>query len=256
MVAVIETSWQDILDGKPLPESPVRRIFREYVEIVANKARTAIPELNGRTEKAVKLVLSGDVSIAPDGQGTVASQSNGNLTYLVGKGISCSCKDHPHAPKKLCAHLLAYHIFTRATALAKQKLEAQAESPRPEPVSPQADPAEAVSTSTAHIPAQFLTEIHGRLFVQYAGLLAMAHEHGLVNLSAHFISVTDTLALAEATAEFADGKTFSECADATPQNVGSTVRAHFARIALTRAKARCLRDALNISVCSVEELET
>jgi hypothetical protein len=84
----------------------------------------------------------------------------------------------------------------------------------------------------------------------------MAHERGLVNLSAHFISVTDTLALAEATAEFADGKTFSECADATPQNVGSTVRAHFARIALTRAKARCLRDALNISVCSVEELET
>jgi hypothetical protein len=26
-------------------------------------------------------------------------------------------------------------------------------------------------------------------------------------------------------------------------------------MALTRAKARCLRDALNISVCSVEEME-
>jgi len=84
----------------------------------------------------------------------------------------------------------------------------------------------------------------------------MAHERGLTSLSAHFISVTETLALAEAKATFADGKTFSECADSTPQNVGPTVRAHFPRLALTRAKARCLRDALNISVCSVEEMET
>ena len=40
----------------------------------------------------------------------------------------------------------------------------------------------------------------------------------------------------------------------TPENVGSKVRPHFARLALTRAKARCLRDALNISLCAVEEL--
>jgi hypothetical protein len=37
--------------------------------------------------------------------------------------FSCSCKDHPKAPKHLCKHVLAYHIFTRATALAKQRLE-------------------------------------------------------------------------------------------------------------------------------------
>ena len=94
------------------------------------------------------------------------------------------------------------------------------------------------------------------MFVQYAGLLAMAHERGLVTLSAHFISVTGDLALAEATAEFADGKIFKECADATPSNVNPKVKAHFPSMALTRAKARCLRDALNISVCSVEEMET
>src|SRR5262249_271557 len=148
------------------------------------------------------------------GQGTIASQSNGNGTHNVGRGDTCSCKDHPKAPKHLCKHVLAYHIFTRSMALAKQKLDSQAESPRPEPVSPEpTSPVEASGTTTAHIPAQFLSEIHGRLFVQYAGLLAMAHERGLVNLSAHFISVTDTLALAEATAEFADGKIFMECAD-------------------------------------------
>src|SRR5215470_16581457 len=114
---------------------------------------------------------------------------------------------------------------------------------------------EAVSTSTAHIPVQFLTEIHGKQFVQYAGLLAMAHERGLVNLSANFITVSGDLALAEATAEFSDGKVFKECADSTPLNVNPKVKQHFPRMALTRAKARALRDALNISVCSVEELE-
>ena len=37
-------------------------------------------------------------------------------------------------------------------------------------------------------------------------------------------------------------------------NVNPKVKAHFARMALTRAKARALRDALNISMCSVEEI--
>jgi hypothetical protein len=123
MVAVIETNWQDILDGKLLPESPARTAFREAVETIADKARTAIPTLNGRVERAVQIILNGDLSIAPDGQGTIASQSNGTGVYSVGKGDSCSCKDHPKAPKHLCKHVLAYHIFTRATALAKQRLE-------------------------------------------------------------------------------------------------------------------------------------
>ncbi len=86
--------------------------------------------------------------------------------------------------------------------------------------------------------------------------LVMAHEHGLVNLSAHFISVDSELALAEATAEFQNGRCFSECADSPPKNVSITIRPHFARMALTRAKARALHDALNISMCSLEELET
>ena len=122
MVAVIETSWQDILDGKPLPESPARTAFREAVENIADKARTAVPTLNGRVERAIQIILNGDLSIAPDGQGTIASQSNGTGAYNVGKGDSCSCKDYPKAPKHLCKHVLAYHIFTRATALAKQRL--------------------------------------------------------------------------------------------------------------------------------------
>lgn len=47
---------------------------------------------------------------------------------------------------------------------------------------------------------------------------------------------------------------FSEAADATPANVAPRVKAHFPRMALTRAKARALRDALNMGMCSLEEL--
>lgn len=63
---------------------------------------------------------------------------------------------------------------------------------------------------------------------------------GLVSLTARLISVTPELALAEATATFADGRTFQECADSTPANVNPKVKAHFPRMALTRAKARTL----------------
>ncbi len=137
----------------------------------------------------------------------------------------------------------------RATALANEKLEAHVDNQQNAPGdTPRAE-------TRVSIPPEFITQIHGKDFVQYSGLLNMAHERGLVNLSARFISVDSELALAEATAEFADGRVFQECSDATPANVHPKVKLHFPRMALTRAKARALRDALNINLCSVEELE-
>jgi hypothetical protein len=91
--------------------------------------------------------------------------------------------------------------------------------------------------------------------VRYADLLAMVNKRGLQKLEATFITVTDALAVAQVTATFTDGHHFTESGDATPDNVHFDVRPHFARLALTRAKARALRDALNISMCAVEELE-
>jgi hypothetical protein len=83
----------------------------------------------------------------------------------------------------------------------------------------------------------------------------MAHQQGLLSLKAEFISVTDTLALAKARVEFCDGRLFEECGDATPGNVNARIKPHFARMALTRAKCRALRDALNLAYVCAEELE-
>jgi len=102
---------------------------------------------------------------------------------------------------------------------------------------------------------KWVKKIHGKEFIQYEGLLALAHEHGMIELGAQFVSVTDALALAFAWAQFNDGRKFWESGDATPTNVHQQVRAHFPRVALTRAKARVLRDALNIGMVAVEELE-
>jgi hypothetical protein len=144
----------------------------------------------------------------------------------------------------MCKHRIAWQIYRCAYGAIHRPAVLQTEpAPVPEP-----------DDAALRIPAQFVTHLHGKAFVQFAGLLAMAHEHGLRSLTARFITVEADLATAEATAVFEDGRRFTECGDASPDNVGDKVRPHFARMALTRAKARALRDALNIGMCSVEEL--
>ena len=121
------------------------------------------------------------------------------------------------------------------------------------------DPAETLSDAPDAPPhgidPRFITYLHGKPFIRYAGLLAMAHARGLVSLKARFLSVTADLALAEAEAVLADGKTFSDCADSTPGNVPPHMKPHFPRMALTRCNARCLRDVLNIGITALAELE-
>ena len=62
------------------------------------------------------------------------------------------------------------------------------------------------------------------------------------------------LALAEVEAAFRDGQECSDASDATPGNVAPTVKLLYPRVALTRAKARCLRPALNRGMVALEEL--
>jgi hypothetical protein len=241
--AKVEVSWDQFMTGD-LPESPARVLFHEVVETVTDQARTALPEANGRVDRARELVLSGAVTpTAESAVFRVRSQSEAGTTYTVNG--TCNCPDDQK--ERPCKHRIGVWIWRRARKIVDQQRAGTAEPP-PEPTPPAAH-------TTQRISPQFLVELHGKQFITFGGLLALAHERGLVNLSANFISVNGDLALAEATAEFADGKIFMECADATPSNVNPKVRQHFPRMALTRAKARALRDALNISMVAVEELE-
>ena len=121
-------------------EFPARTAFRTAVAEVADKARAVLPQCNGRIEKAVSIVLAGDVELLDDGTAKVASQSHGTTKYFVVNG-ACECPDFSRAPSGMCKHRLAYGIAKRATTLGTQKLEAMvgatpADEPAPAPVSP------------------------------------------------------------------------------------------------------------------------
>jgi hypothetical protein len=120
-VSKVEVSWDDAFSGN-FPENPARTAWREAVTEIAERAKAALPEANGRIDSAVKLVLAGDVELLEGGTARVTSQSNGQTKYVVVNG-ECACKDFPKAPQGFCKHKLAYGIYKRASALAKEKLK-------------------------------------------------------------------------------------------------------------------------------------
>src|SRR5262245_38461717 len=121
MAIVTEISWDDIVDGKALPETPARKVWRQAVAEIADKAKAKLPECSGRVDSAVKIVLAGDVELLTDGTAKVASQSNGTTAYHVVNG-HCDCKDYPKAPHSFCKHRLGAAIARRAHELVKAKL--------------------------------------------------------------------------------------------------------------------------------------
>jgi hypothetical protein len=218
-----------------------RTHYRALVAEIAAKAKEKLPAaVNGRVESATKLVLAGDVTFLDDGTVQVGSSDPTRYYRLVGSTCTCTDFTQERAPEGWCKHRIAAGIQKRVQEMLPQSSRVETEA------SPE------VPTC---IDPRFLTYLHGKPFIKYTGLLAIAHTKGLVSLKAHFISVTQELALAEAEATFADGQTYSECADSTPQNVPAHIRPHYPRMALTRAKARALRDALNVAMVAVEELE-
>ena len=108
--------------------------------------------------------------------------------------------------------------------------------------------------ATSPVPPQYIVQIQGRPFVKFAGLLQLAHESGLVELTTSWTYNDATLSLAHAVAIFADGRRFEESGDAAPDTVTKKIAPHFRRVALTRASARALRNALAIDMCAAEEL--
>jgi len=110
------------------------------------------------------------------------------------------------------------------------------------------------------IPNEFLKNMHGNTFVLYKGLLYLAHKNGLEELHVDLLDYDkdEKLAIVKAKAILRDeegySREFSAIGDASPKNVNGMIAPHVIRMAGTRAKARALRDALGIGICSVEEL--
>jgi hypothetical protein len=114
----------------PTTFTPDRQRFRAVLAELADKARTTLPECNGRVEKAVALVLAGDIAYDPQtSTALVSSCSDPTKVYKV-RGKVCECKDYDRAPQHLCKHVLGVMFLIRV----EQTLAAEA---------PQAQPREA-----------------------------------------------------------------------------------------------------------------
>lgn len=106
-------------------ELPARQAWREAVAEIAAKAKETLPECHGRVDKAVAIVLNGDVELLPDGKAQVASQSNGTTAYFVVNG-TCECRDFPKAPSGWCKHRIAAGLAKRVAARVRAPLDAPA----------------------------------------------------------------------------------------------------------------------------------
>lgn len=107
------------------------------------------------------------------------------------------------------------------------------------------------------VPPEFTIQQNGRTFVLYAGLLSLVHQVGLRSIEVELVQTpaaeNQHTAICRARVETATG-VFTEIGDANSGNVTRLVAAHLIRMAATRAKARALRDAVNVGMTAIEEL--
>jgi len=107
--------------------TPDRQRFRQVLAELAEKARMTLPESNGRVEKAVGLVLQGDIAYDPQtSTALVHSCSDATKVYRV-RGKVCECPDYERAPQHLCKHVLGVMFLIRV----QQVLAAEAPTPAP-----------------------------------------------------------------------------------------------------------------------------
>ena len=102
-----------------------------------------------------------------------------------------------------------------------------------------------------------MIERQGKRFVLYAGLLEEAHSRGLRSIETELLQVPASsngeVAIVKGVVRTDEGK-FGGIGDASPENVNRAIAPHLIRMAETRAKARALRDAINVGVTAFEEL--
>lgn len=107
--------------------------------------------------------------------------------------------------------------------------------------------------------SEFLIDRNGKSFCLYAGLLDEAHQQGLSEIRTSLIQIPTDLngnvAICQCEVKTEKG-VFTGLGDASPQNVARAMLTCLIRMAETRAKARALRDAVNVGVAALEELDS
>ncbi len=196
-------------------------------------------EIQKRNAKAENL----RVLQAEDGSFYVESEK-GKILYNVildDEETSCTCGDFAKNSKK-DSNFQCKHILSVMNAIPKKEIEN-------------------ARFCEKHIPKlddRFITNIKGKDFVLYAGVLDLATQKNLLKLEVELLQFPSkengNEAICRAVAESKTGEVFSDIGDANPKNCHSMIAKHLIRMASTRSKARCLRDMCNISIVAVEEL--
>jgi hypothetical protein len=197
-------------------------------------------EILKRNEKSQNL----SVLQADDGSYFVES-AEGKIAYKVefnGEQPTCTCGDYTRGVKKdenfICKHILA--VLSSSTSNRDQSVPFNGKQHKPK------------------LDDRFILKLQGKEFVLYSGLLDLAHQKGLSMLEVEVIQFPTAdngmEAICKATAESLIGNVFSDVGDASPKNVNRAVALHILRMASTRAKARVLRDMVNVGMTSLEEI--
>jgi len=213
------------------------------VEILYSKKGKRNPmtakEIARRNAKAESL----KVLQSEDGQFFVESEK-GKILYNVvldDEETSCTCGDFAKNSKN-DENFRCKHIYSVLNAIPKKEIEN----------------ARFCEKQVPKLDERFITNIKGKDFVLYAGVLDLATQAGLLKLEVELLQYpgkeNGNEAICRAVAESKTGEVFSDIGDANPQNCHSMIVKHLIRMASTRAKARALRDMCNIGIASVEEL--
>jgi hypothetical protein len=116
------------------------------------------------------------------------------------------------------------------------------------------------SANASGLAKEFIVESRGKHFVLYAGLLDLAHKRGLKSIVTKLIQIPEEsnnrVAVCTAIVTLIhDGieQEFTGIGDAAPNNVAPAMQTCLIRMAETRAKARALRDAVNVGMAALEE---
>jgi hypothetical protein len=173
-----------------------------------------------------------------------AESSEGKICYRVSfndEGHECTCGDFSrnskNDPEFKCKHILAVW-----NAIPNGEVET----------------AVMIKKKMPKLDERFITEIEGKEFVKYPGLLDLGHQKGISSIEVEIVQLptkdNGNFAVCKANVIAKNGDCFTDIGDANPLNCTAKVAKHLLRMASTRAIGRALRSYTNIGMTCLEEL--